>query len=41
MKEMDEMEKANAELASAIETVSFEHRKKNEVQIIVISVFNL
>ncbi|XP_017249648.1 AUGMIN subunit 3 isoform X2 [Daucus carota subsp. sativus] len=31
MKEMDEMEKANAELAAAIETVSFEHRKKNEI----------
>nr|XP_027092615.1 AUGMIN subunit 3-like isoform X2 [Coffea arabica] len=31
MKELDEMEKANAELAAAVEEVSLEHNKKKEI----------
>ena len=33
MKELDEMEKANAELAAAVEEVSLEHNKKKEVSL--------
>lgn len=35
MKELDEMEKINAKLSAAVEEVTLEHRKKNEVKFFV------
>lgn len=34
MKELDEMEKINAKLSAAVEEVTLEHRKKNEVSFV-------
>lgn len=33
MKELDEMEKINAKLSAAVEEVTLEHLKKNEVML--------
>lgn len=36
MKELDEMEKINAKLSAAVEEVTLEHCKKNEVIVVLI-----